>query len=554
MANPELKPDRNYLFYGDNLDVMRRYIPDNSVDLVYLDPPFKSNQDYNVLFEEKDGTQSAAQILAFEDTWHWDLESRSTFDAMTSADQLNRGGVYTRIADTLLGMRRFLGTNDMMAYITMMAPRLLELRRVMKPTASIYLHCDPTASHYLKVLMDAVFGAENYRNEVVWKRTSAHNDSKRFGRIHDVILIYAKSVKTIFNVLRKELDATYVNKVYNKVDDNGRRYRLDNISAPGCRGPVYEWGGKTQAWRFTKENMEDLYKQGRIRLYPDGRAMINAYVRYLDESIGQPIQDWWDDIGVIAAPAKERLGYPTQKPETLLERIIQASSNEGDTVFDPFCGCGTTVASAQKLNRRWLGIDITHLAIGLIKHRLFTAYGNEAKYEVIGEPVDLAGAKALADADKYQFQYWALGLVGARPFEQKKGADRGIDGVLFFEPEGPAGAKEKIMISVKGGHVQSSHIRDLRGVIDREEAKIGVLITLNAATREMTREASEVGFYRPKGMYEGEFPRIQILTIEELLNGARINFPGWGSGNVTHRRPPKASGKKKDVKMEKLEF
>jgi hypothetical protein len=276
----------------------------------------------------------------------------------------------------------------------------------------------------------------------------------------------------------------------------------------------------------------------------------------MDELNGQVISTSWTDIPPIGAHAAERLGFPTQKPEALLERIIQASSNEGDTVLDPFCGCGTTVASAQKLNRRWLGIDITHLAIGLIKHRLYTAYGDEAKYEVIGEPVDLAGAKALADADKYQFQYWALGLVGARPFEQKKGADRGIDGVLYFEPEGPAGAKEKIVISVKGGHVQSSHARDLRGVIDREEAKIGVLITLNAATRDMQREASEAGFYRAVGGagFSGEYPRIQILTIEELLSGARISYPGWGSGNVTHRRAPKATSKRKQAKSEKLEL
>ena len=252
--------------------------------------------------------------------------------------------------------------------------------------------------------------------------------------------------------------------------------------------------------------------------------------------------------------AREKLGYPTQKPEALLERIILASSNEGDTVLDPFCGCGTTVAAAQKLNRRWIGIDITHLAIGLIKHRLFTAYGDEAKYKVVGEPVDLSGAKALADANKHQFEYWALGLVGARPEKPKKGSDRGIDGVLYFDPNGPNGQKEHIIISVKGGHVQVSHVRDLRGVIDREEAKIGVLITLIPPTRDMQREASEAGFYRPtNGVgFTGEFPRIQILTIEELLNGARISYPGWGSGNVTHRRAPKAAGKKKEAKSEKL--
>jgi DNA modification methylase len=505
-----LKPDGNYLFYGDNLDVLRSYIPDNCVDLVYLDPPFKSNQDYNVLFEEKNGTQSAAQILAFEDTWHWDLESRSTFDAMTSADQLNRGGVFTHVAKTLLGLRSFLGANDMMAYITMMAPRLLELRRVMKPTASIYLHCDPTASHYLKVLMDAVFGVENLRNEITWVRGTASGGKaggKKCVPNHDIILAYVMDRNSFFyNRQYIPYEEDYIAQRFKYVDDDGRRYRLQ----------------------------------------------LDNRKQYLDESKGKPVSDVWSDVYPINPMAREKLGYPTQKPEALLERIIYASSNEGDTVLDPFCGCGTTVAAAQKLNRRWIGIDITHLAIGLIKHRLFTAYGDEAKYAVVGEPVDLSGAKALADANKHQFEYWALGLVGARPDKPKKGSDRGIDGVLYFEPNGPNGAKEQIVISVKGGHVQASHVRDLRGVIEREKAQIGVLITLNPATRDMQRDASEAGFYRPKSMYEGEFPRIQILTIEELLNDARIAYPGWGSGNVTHRRAPKASAKKKEAKSEKL--
>lgn len=515
----------NKLYYGDNLDVLRRHVADESVDLIYLDPPFNSNQDYNVLFKEHSGEEAAAQIKAFTDTWQWDTEAARNY-----AETVERGG---RAADALRALRDFLGASDMTAYLAMMAPRLLELRRVLKSTGSLYLHCDPTASHYLKMLLDATFGPENFRNEIVWKRTSSHNDSRRFGRIHDVLFLYSKSKDYKFNVLKRPLDESYVNKVYRLVDSNGRRYRLDNISAPGGRGPVYEWGGKTQAWRFTKEKMEELHRQGRIRLYPDGRAMINAYVRYLDESTGQPIQDWWDDIGVIAAPAKERLGYPTQKPEALLERVISASSDSGDVVLDPFCGCGTTIAAAQKLGRRWVGIDVTHLAINLIKSRMRDAFGPELPFKVIGEPVSLPDAADLAKNDPYQFQWWALGLVGARPVDQKKGADKGIDGRLFFHDEGTSGKTKQAVFSVKAGGVTVSHVRDLVGVLDREKAQIGILISMEAPTKPMRTEAASAGFYESPWK---KHPRIQLITIEELLEGKQIDVPPT---SATFKKAPK---------------
>ncbi|MBA2633929.1 MAG: site-specific DNA-methyltransferase [Chloroflexi bacterium] len=276
------------------------------------------------------------------------------------------GGAPLKVQDALEAMRRLLGDNDVLAYLVMMTQRLVELRRVLKPTGSLYLHCDPTAAAYLKVVLDAIFGPEMFQNEIVWKRTSSHNDTKRFGRIHDVILFYSKTDDFQFNVLRTPLDPAYVEKVYSRVDETGRRYRLDNISAPRGAGPVYEWGGITQAWRYTKENMEKLYAEGRIRKYPDGRAMINAYVRYLDESKGQPVQDWWDDVGVIAAPAKERLGYPTQKPISLLERILEASSRPGDVVIDPFCGvrhrsgCCSEAGSQMDRDRHHIPLDCCH--------------------------------------------------------------------------------------------------------------------------------------------------------------------------------------------------
>jgi DNA modification methylase len=404
----------------------------------------------------------------------------------------------------------------MLAYIVMMTPRLLELRRVLKGTGSLYLHCDPTASHYLKVMLDAIFGPTNFRNEIVWKRTSAHNDSKRFGRVHDVILCYAKSDKATVDVPRKPLDPEYVAKVYTQVDANGRRFRLDNISAPGGRGPIYEWGGKTQPWRFTKEKMEALYAEGRIHLYPDGRAKINAYVRYLDENEGVPVQDWWDDIGVIPAPSKERLGYPTQKPLALLERIIAASSNVGDVVLDPFCGCGTAIDAAQKLGRRWIGIDVTELAIDVIRERLTKQFG-QIDYVLGAEPGTIDEAEALARIDKHAFQIWACKKAGVKRPDRKKGADRGIDGE--FAGTFDDGSAWRALVSVKGGGVTVNQVRDLIGTMTREGADIGVFVTLKKPTKPMLRDAADAGFT------DTGQACVQILTVEELFAGKRPDLP-----------------------------
>jgi hypothetical protein len=252
-----------------------------------------------------------------------------------------------------------------------------------------------------------------------------------------------------------------------------------------------------------------------------------------------PIQNLWTDVPEINSQAEERLGYPTQKPEALLERIIKASSDEGDLVLDPFCGCGTAIAVAQRLNRRWIGIDITHLAIGLIKRRLDDAFGDSvrATYEVIGEPVDLAGARELAATEPYQFQWWALSLVGAPPYEKKKGADQGIDGRIKFHLE-RGGETNEIILSVKAGHVQASHVRDLRGVIEREKADIGVLISMEPPTKPMLKEAAEAGFWKPTGLAD-RFARIQILSIEELLEGKKIDYPRYAR-DATYKKAPKS--------------
>jgi len=514
--------DKNLLYYGDNLEVLQRYLKDESVDLVYLDPPFNSRQDYNVLFAEKDGSQSSSQIHAFEDTWEWNIEAERTLQEV-----IEKGG---RIADALRSFRTFLGGSDMMAYLAMMAPRLVELRRVLKETGSIYLHCDPTASHYLKILMDAVFGPQNFRTEIIWKRSSAHNDAKQgrkqHSRIHDVILFYTKGIDWQWNSVFTKYNEKYVNEFYKYIEEgSGRQYRLDNLTGPGgaAKGnPSYEIMGVTRHWRYSKEKMNKLIAEGRVVQSKPGA--VPAYKRYFDEMQGVQVQDIWTDIGPIGAQAQERLGYPTQKPEALLERIIQSSSNAGDLILDPFCGCGTTVQVAQRLNRRWIGIDITHLAIGLIKKRLSDAFGPEIKttYDVIGEPTDLAGAGQLAVENKYQFQWWALGQVGARPAEQKKGADRGIDGRLYFHDDN-SGDSKQIIFSVKAGGVTVSQVRDLVGVLDREKAQIGVFLCFEEPTKPMLREAAEAGLY--KSADGTTYARMQILTIEQILKGAQPEYP-----------------------------
>lgn len=520
----------NTLYYGDNLDVLRRYVVDESVDLVYLDPPFKSDQSYNVLFAEQDGSRSASQIKAFEDTWQWDQAAAAAYEEVVEG-----GG---RVSQAMQAFRTFLNESDMLAYLSMMAPRLVALRRVLKPTGSIYLHCDPTASHYLKMLMDAVFGPERFRNEIIWKRTSGHSDASRYGAVHDTLLYYVRGDDYTWNETYQEYEPAYVEQYYRYADPDGRKWMSGDLGAAGLQGGGYDytWKGVRRIWRVPQETMARLDAEGRVFYTKNGIPRIK---RYLDESKGLPIQDVWTDLEALRSWHQERLGYPTQKPESLLERILRASSNEGEVVLDPFCGCGTAVAVAQRLNRRWIGIDITHLAITLIRHRLFSAYGGKAEYEVIGEPVSVPDAQALAAEDKYQFQWWALGLVGARPTEQKKGADRGIDGRLYFHDEAEGGKTKQIVLSVKGGDLKASDVRDLRGVIEREKAEIGVLLTLEEPTQPMRKEAASAGFYDSPG-WNKKYPRLQILTIAELLTGTRIAYPPSAQVNVTFKKAPKA--------------
>ena len=530
-------PEKNKLYYGDNLQVLRDYIPSNSVDLIYLDPPFNSRQDYNVLFAEKDGSRSASQITAFKDTWEWNEEAARAYEEV-----IEQGG---RVADAMRAFRTLLGGSDMLAYLAMMAPRLVELRRVLKDTGSIYLHCDPTASHYLKLLMDGVFGAERFVNEITWKRTTAHSDSKQgrkaYGNVTDALLFYSKGDMYNFRHQHNEYSDTYLKK-YSYLEGSGRRYRLDNLTGPGgaAKGnPSYEVMGVTRYWRYSRAKMAELIDEGRIVQTRPGS--VPQYKRYLDEMPGAAVQNLWEDIPPINSQAQERLGYPTQKPEALLERILKASSNEGDVILDPFCDCGTTVQVAQKLNRRWIGIDITHLAIGLIKTRLDDAFGHDIRktYEVIGEPTDIRGAEQLAEENKYQFQYWVLGLCGARPAEAiKKGADRGIDGRLFFHDD-RSGDSKQIIFSVKGGrNIGVSEVRDLIGVLQREKADIGVYISFEEPTKPMQKEAAEAGFYTSAD--GSRYPRLQLLTITDLLEGNRNVQRPLHVREVTFKKAPRS--------------
>jgi site-specific DNA-methyltransferase (adenine-specific) len=574
--------DTNTLYYGDNLDILRRYIKNDSVDLIYLDPPFNSAQDYNVLFTEQDGTRSKAQISVFEDTWRWDS------GAVESYEEIVKGG--GRIADAMVAFRKFLGGNDMLAYLSMMAPRIVELHRVLKRTGSIYLHCDSTASHYLKILMDAVFEPVNFKNEIIWRQTGSNKSVKQFGTIHQTILFYGKTKDTAFYPQKGPYTVEYVDEYFKDKDDVGV-YQSVALTGPGVRDgdSGLPWRGYNPSdvgrhWqpasylyeKYLKitgddlakypllERLDKLDKIGLIHWRKDGGGA-PRYKEYLDDMEGTIYQDIWayqpgttgcvygnPDVGIdenvkwLSTKDQERLDYQTQKPEGLLERIIKSSSKEGDLVLDPFCGCGTTIAVAHRLNRMWVGIDITHLAISLIKHRMLNTFGEKVSFKVVGEPTDVAGAKALVEQEegRYQFQWWALGLVGARPkpTEQKKGADKGIDGKIYFFEDSGRGAKEKqIIISVKSGHVTSKDIRELEGAVESEHAVIGVFITLKPPTDPMIKEAVSAGFYESSDVNRTKYPRIQILTIEELLNGKNINCPPYRyrGGDATFEKAPR---------------
>lgn len=526
----------NTLYYGDNLHVLREHVASESVDLVYLDPPFNSNANYNILFKGPEGNSSESQIEAFEDTWHWNASAEYAFDEVMRSGNTD--------AFTLLrAMRDFLGDNDMMAYLAMMAVRLIELHRVLKPTGSLYLHCDPTASHYLKLLLDGVFGARRYINEIIWLRANAHNFKTRYWpRQHDTILFYAKGAELHLDPQYEPYSEAQISRY--KQDANGRYYTGQDMTVSLVRRHrQFEWRGVTppphRSWGASKEQLEVWFAEGRILLRQDGKPRMDGLKKYLDEMKGKQVGTVWSDIDRITNTAGERLGYPTQKPLTLLERIIAASSNKGDVVLDPFCGCGTAVHAAQKLGRNWIGIDVTHLAIGLIEKRMKDAFPG-ITFEVKGRPQSLADAQDLALRDKHQFELWALSVVDADPWKGgRKGADTGIDGIIWFKPDGKR--TEKAIVEVKGGATGVKDVGRLAQVMEREGAKIGIFLTAEQPSRAMERDAAAVGVW--ENTYTGrKHPRLQIITLAELFRNVRPDIP-WIDTSAQKKARREESGK-----------
>ncbi len=557
--------ETNALYYGDNLGILRDFVPNESVDLVYLDPPFNSNRDYNVIFKDASGLQTDASILAFEDTWHWGPDASAKYEYLTNSAQ-HQGRVPDSVSQVIAALRTGIKGSDMLAYLVEMAVRLVELRRVLKPTGSLYLHCDPTASHYLKVILDAIFGPENFRNEVIWRRTGAHGKSRRWGPIHDSILYYTKSDTFTWNPPKRPYMRGHV-KAYFVKDEKGWRtnYYGNVLTGSGLRGGESgkPWRGfdpsaKNRHWAIPgvlaedagedlsgmtqHEKLDRLYDLGYITIVP-GQAW-PLYRHYLRPGDGQAVSDIWayqpytdgtvfgteegidDDVRWLSPQDGERLGYPTQKPVGLLQRIIEASSNPGDVVLDPFCGCGTALVASQRLSREWVGIDITYLAIAVMKARLHDMFGIEA--HIVGAPTEVAGAKLLAEQGlegRYQFEHWALTLVDAHPAgggEKKKGADSGIDGKITFTDVG--GKLQTVIVSVKSGNVNRGMVSDLAGVVSRDGAAMGLFVTLEEPSGPMKVDAAQAGeFY--SALSNRSYPKIQIITIRELLDGRKPQVP-----------------------------
>jgi DNA modification methylase len=477
---------KNQLFYGDNLEILRTKVRDESVDLCYIDPPFNSKRTYNQIYTNI-GQEDLAQAQAFVDTWVWDDKAKEGYSQIIS----NHEGRFTaQTIDLITGLRNVLKEGSLLAYLVSMTLRIVEIQRVLKPTGSFYLHCDPTSSHYLKLVLDGVFCSQGgeFQNELIWNYSGWNAKLKEsFNARHDVIFLYAKLPKQKFNsyCLPWESEAQYLKlrKQKLRLDRDGRKFVLSDAG-----------NGK------------------RVK-------------RYLEEAMayGQPVDDVWA-IDKLNNSSKERLGYPTQKPEALLERIIKAGSNEGDVVLDCYCGCGTTVAVAQRSNRRWIGMDITYQSISLVLKRLERDFGAAVAQAVVldGTPRDMESAVALAhkkdDRSRKEFEKWAIltytnnrGIIN-----EKKGGDRGIDGVAYIL-SGESQA-EKMLLQVKSGGVGRGDIAKLRGDMDREAARMGTLITLEEPTKGMVTEAKTAGMFT-HSLTGNNVDKIRIVTIQQMVEG-----------------------------------
>ena len=542
---------QNMLYFGDNLEVMRG-LPSDTVDLIYLDPPFNSNASYSVIFGTKRAGPSQAQAHAFEDMWTWGPDAKRAMDE-TARRNIGAGHL-------LDAFHRIFGDSSMMAYMAMMAVRLIEMHRLLKGTGSLYLHCDPVASHYLKILLDTIFGARAFRSEIIWRRSAAHNDTKQgkknHGHVHDTLLFYTKGKTWTWNEVFTAYDESYTDKDYGLVDEEtGRRFRRGDLTAAKGGGDTsYEWRVKKpidqkvrwsadlddehleprdgweykgvtpytgRYWAYSKENLRKFAKEGRIRHTFAGRP---EYKRFLDEMQGVPLQDIWADIQPLTAGTAERLNYPTQKPFALLDRILKTSSNPGDLVLDPFSGCGTTIYAAVESERRWIGIDVTYLAIHVIEARLRRSFGAGIRdtYSVFGLPRDAHDARVLAARDWLEFQKWSVMMLGGVP-NVRPGADKGIDGVIRYHRVGVE-QPNRAIVSVKGGqNVGVDAVHKLKSVVDREKVECGVLVCLDSPTRAMRDEATNAGEIRVGGR---QFPKIQIVPIDMLFQSNALVLPG----------------------------
>lgn len=529
----------NKLYFGNNLPVLAQHVESASVDLVYLDPPFNSKAEYNVLYETPANQRETAQRSVFNDSWHWEEEAQACFEYVVA-----HGGASAAILNAL---RSALGRSDTMAYLAMMSARLLEIRRVLKPTGSLYLHCDPTASHYLKIILDAIYGPKNFRNEVVWKRTGAHGRAKRWGPIHDVLLFYTMSDKYTWNRTYQEYDDAYLDGHYNKKDKRGV-FQDISLTGPGRRIDASSgapWkdtdptsGGRhwelppdraLPEWFVFPQGYAQMNVQDRLDVLDDAeliywppRGKVPRFKRYLAVGKGTPIQDIITDIPPVNAASNERIGFPTQKPVALLRRIIEASSNAGDVVLDPFCGCGTTIHAAAQMNRNWVGIDVSYYGIRLIDRRVITNFGPKYPLEITGIPADLASAEALADTAPYGFQQWAVDELGCQMWNDgKKGADGGIDGEMWFFA-GP-GSPGRLLVQVKAGRKTTvAPVREFRRVLDREQAQMGVFVTRSNPTAEMRQEAADAGVFR---IGSATYQRLTLVSMEAWFAGQRPRLP-----------------------------
>ncbi|WP_299680556.1 site-specific DNA-methyltransferase [uncultured Roseobacter sp.] len=539
----------NAFYFGDNLHILREYIPDEVVDLVYLDPPFNSNASYNLLFRSPDKSKWAdSQISTFDDTWSWGDVADEAFE-----DVLSQGG---KAADVLSSLRLILGTNDMLAYLTMMTARLVELHRILKPTGSLYLHCDPTASHYLKIVLDGIFGPQHYRTELSWRRQSAHNDGaqgrKQFGNVRDTIFFYTKSSKWTWNTLYTDYKQDYVDKFYRHIEPKtGRRFRLGDITAPGGadpkkRNPTYEFLGVKRYWRYSEARMHELYHEGRIIQTRPGN--VPQYKRYLDEMPGVALQNDWDDVKPLHGSSKEKLGYPTQKPLALLERIIGSSSNPGDTILDPFCGCGTTLHAAEEMGRSWIGIDVAVQSMHVVQDRLKHHFSG-VTYDVYGIPKSADGALWLAKNHPFKFEEWAVSALGAM-HSGKFRNDGGIDGTFYYLTA--SDERSRGIVSVKGGRsLNPGMVRDLAGTVQtqrrltRDDKAIGVLICAHEPTKGMRDAAREFG--KVDTLF-GDIPAIQIISVSDMFSGATINVPAMldtvAAASIGRKKSPSSAFKK----------